>query len=256
MTLPHPPRSSASLEGYWFDCLDPSIALDRSGNEVRLPKAAPPWLVVDQSIASITIGSRWPGQLWRVRVQTLGDMSGLVAQPGYWRAQAIELLEAIPLSTLFGPQGEAVMDIITRVDTLTRVEAQALEANLHPSAWTAYSRAWMRWSTARGETRQMEEEEWRGTLAASTGSDKQHSPIQSGFLLIHSLLRQRADAIDGDNAFTRIEEDGEIEIVLKPLWRNACDAILFAAMARGAPQCVSPDDAAVLTRAWGRVFKS
>ncbi|WP_313064588.1 hypothetical protein [Achromobacter animicus] len=240
--------------GYWFDLPDPAFKLMRTADRVALIKPVPPWIVVDQSLDSIVIGSRWPGKLWRVRVEKQGDMSDLVAQPGYWRASAIELLEALPLSVLFGPKGEAVLEIIAQINTLSRSEAQALADNLPENAWMAYSRAWMRWSQEDGEPAADEESNWRGALAATRRGDKARSPIHSGFLLIHSQLRQRAEQLDGGNAFTLIEEDGETEQVLKPMWQAACDALLFAAMARAAPQYVSDEDAVMLLQAWTRVL--
>ena len=240
--------------GYWFDLPDPAFKLMRTPDRVALVKPVPPWIVVDQSLDSIVIGSRWPGKLWRVRVEKLGDMTGLVAQPGYWRASAIELLEALPLSALFGPQGEAVLEIIAQINTLSREGAQALADNLPDTAWMAYSRAWMRWSHQDGEPAADDAGDWRGTLAATRRGDKARSPVHSGFLLIHAQLRQRAEQLDGAKAFVLIEEDGETEQVLNPMWQAACDALLFAAMARAAPQYVSDDDAITLTHAWTRVF--
>lgn len=245
---------TATQEGYWYDYPDPSVALTRTGNRVALAQAVPPWMVVDQSLDSLVIGSRWPGQLWRVRVEELGDMSGLVAQPGYWRAAAIDLLDEMPLSALFGPNGDAVLDILAPIGSLSRAQAQALAASLPDDAWMAYSRAWMRWSQAGGEQGAMTEEEWRGALAATRPGDKARSPVHSGFLLIHSQLRQRAAEIDGDDAFILVEEDGEIEQLLTPLWKAASNALLFAAMARGAPQYVSDEDAVTLMQAWNRAF--
>lgn len=247
-------NSAPSLEGYWFDHADASVAFERAGSRVKLARAVPPWIVVDRSFSTIAIGSRWPGQLWRVQVLELGDMSGLVAQPGYWRAAAIELLEALPLSALFGANGAAVLDILAQIGQLSRAQAEALDRNLDPDAWAAYSRAWMEWSQSGAESRSTQEEEWRGTLAASRASDKARSPIHSGFLLIHAQLRQRALNLDGDGAFRLVEEDGQTEQVLAPLWQNACDAFLFAAMALAAPQYVSTADGAVLTQAWHSVF--
>ena len=245
---------AAMPEGYWFDLPDPAFKLTRTADRVALAKPVPPWLVVDQAIDSIVIGSRWPGRLWRVRVEKQGDMSDLVAQPGYWRASAIAVLEELPLSALFGPKGEAVLEIVARIDTLTRSEAQALADNLPEDAWVAYSRAWMRWSRPDGEAALDEVDDWRGTLAATRRGDKARSPIHSGFLLIHGQLRRRAEQLDGNAAFVLVEEDGETEQILNPLWQAACDALLFAAMARAAPQYVSEEDGQALTHAWARVF--
>lgn len=238
------------LQGFWFDVPDASGALVRDGSLVRLAAAAPPWMVVDQTLASITVGSRWPGELWRVHVKELGDMSGLVAQPGYWRASAIELLQALPLSQLFGPHGDAILTILDAIGQLSRAQVQALADNADAGAPDAYGRAWMRWLQAGGEHRSTQPSEWHGTLAASRRGDKERSPIHSGFLLIHAQLRKRAQAVDGDDAFELIEDDGDIEQVLAPLWQQACDALLFTAMAQGAPQYVHEADAPVLNRAW------
>ncbi|MCH3859639.1 hypothetical protein LZC01_09790, partial [Campylobacter jejuni] len=112
-----------------------------------LARAEPPWIVVDQSIASLTLGRQWPGQLWRVRVTQLGDMSGLVAQPGYWRAAAIELLQPLPLALLFGPHGEGVLDVLARIPDLSREQARALGEHLPDDGWDRYGRAWARWSS-------------------------------------------------------------------------------------------------------------
>lgn len=241
--------SASPREGYWFDTPESGDTLVREGNYVRLPAPKPPWMVIDQSLHSIIV-NRWPGQLWRVRVTALGDMSGLVAQPGYWRAEAIELIEALPLSTLFGPQGDAVLRILDAIETMTRTDAQTLAQNVHPDAANAYGRAWLAWS--QGEEAAQSTEDWQHTLAASRGRDKDRSPIHAGFLLIHSQLRQRAQAVDGANAIERIEDedDGEIEEVLAPLWQQASDALCYAAMAQGAPEWVSDADAQALNRAW------
>jgi ribosomal protein L40E len=242
--------------GYWFDLPDPAFKLIRTADRVALVKPVAPWIVVDESLDSIVIGSRWPGKLWRVRVEKQGDMSDLVAQPGYWRASAIELLEELPLSALFGPKGEAVLEIIAKINTLTRsqAQAQALADHVPENAWLAYSRAWMNWSHEDGDPVSVDESDWRGTLAASRRGDKARAPIHSGFLLIHSQLRQRAQQLDGGGAFVLVEEDGETEQVLSPLWQRACDALLFAAMAHGAPQYVAGGDAVTLTQAWTRAF--
>lgn len=259
----------ADPEGFWFDHSDSSLRLARSGNQVRLAHAVPPWIVVDQSIATLTIGSGWPGQLWRVRVTQLGDMSGLVAQPGYWRAAAIELREAMPLAALFGPDGDAVVDILEKIGSLSRVQAQQLGASLAPNAWAAYGRAWIRWSEGECGPGSLPESAgkpkdagacaeqvaaWRGVLAASRRQDKDRSPLHSGLALIHTLLRQRAQVVDGANAVVLIEDDGETEEMLAPTWRGACHALLCAAMGMGATQYVSRADAAELTQAWRGVF--
>lgn len=246
----------AEREGFWFDAADASLCLNRSGHQVSLAQAVPPWMVVEQSVAGITIGSRWPGRLWRVRVTQLGDMSGLVAQPGYWRAAAIELLEELPVSTLFGPEGGPVVSLLEQIRNLSRPQAEQLAAGVPPQAWRAWGRAWVRWSADDGAAPETDSalQAWDGVLSATRRVDKQRSPIHAGFLLIHTLVRERAQALDGDAAFELIEDDGEIEQWLAPMWRNVSDACLYAAMALGGAQWVAHGQAAVLTQAWRGVF--
>lgn len=251
--------ASSDRDGFWFDAADPDMALERAGNHVRLARAEPPWLVVDQSIATMTLGRRWPGQLWRVRVTQLGDMSGLLAQPGYWRAAAIELLQPLPLGALFGPHGEAVVDILARIPELTREQARALGADLPADGWDRYGRAWERWSKdEEGVPTPVDappQSEWYGVLAAASRRGGARSPVHGGLLQIHGLLRQRAQAVDGDAAFIReVDEDGEVDESLAAPWDGASDALLFAAMARGAPQYLSTADADVLSRPCREVF--
>lgn len=251
--------ASSDRDGFWFDAADPDMALERASNHVRLARAEPPWLVVDQSIATMTLGRRWPGQLWRVRVTQLGDMSGLVAQPGYWRAAAIELLQPLPLGALFGPHGQAVVDILARIPELTREQARALGADLPADGWDRYGRAWERWSKDEegvpAPADAPPQSEWYGVLAAARRRGGARSPVHGGLLQIHGLLRQRAQAVDGDAAFIReVDEDGEVDESLAAPWEGASDALLFAAMARGAPQYLSTADADVLSRPWRDVF--
>lgn len=61
-------------------------------------------------------------------------------------------------------------------------------------------------------------------------------------------------ALDGDDAFVLIDDNGETEQVLAPMWRDASDACLYAAMALGGARWVTDDEAAVLTQAWRSVF--
>ncbi|WZB71932.1 hypothetical protein WJ968_09535 [Achromobacter xylosoxidans] len=225
-----------------------------------------PWCVM--AVRSGWPGSSRPGWWWTrpsprsssaaagpdgcgARVTELGDMSGLVANPGYWRAAAMELLEELPLSVLFGAHGERVVALLEQIQALSRTQAECLAANLDPDAGHAYGRAWLRWSEAQGQQRSTPADDWEGTLAAPGARGKDKSPIHSGFLLVHDQLRRRALALDGDQAIViETDEDGETEEMLAPLWQDVSDALLYAAMAQGAPQYVDAGDEAALMRAW------
>ncbi|MGO4154808.1 hypothetical protein [Cupriavidus sp. YAF13] len=212
---------------------------------------------MEQSLSTVIVGSHWPGRLWRVRVKALGDMSGLVAQPGYWRATALELVEEIPGAALFGPHGDSVVDLLSQIRTLSPEQAEALASNADPSAWNAYSRAWIRWSETREFPRPAaSDEDWEGVLAAPSKQGAEQSPIHSGFKVISTLIRQRARSLEGNNAFRLVFDNDSTEEVLTSKWQGAHDAFLQAAMALGAPAYVCADDVTMLTRAWRRVIQS
>ena len=196
--LHHVPSSSQtpSRDGYWFEHLNDDIALVRDGRQVRLARLQPPWLVVDQTIATLIVSSGWPGRLWRARVTELGDMSGLVANPGYWRAAAMELLEELPLSVLFGAHGERVVALLEQIQALSRTQAECLAANLDPDAGHAYGRAWLRWSEAQGQQRSTPADDWEGTLAApARRTNRPFIPVSCWFMTSCAVARWRSTAI-------------------------------------------------------------
>ena len=169
----------------------------RDGRQVRLARLQPPWLVVDQTIATLIVSSGWPGRLWRARVTELGDMSGLVANPGYWRAAAMELLEELPLSVLFGAHGERVVALLEQIQALSRTQAECLAANLDPDAGHAYGRAWLRWSEAQGQQRSTPADDWEGTLPRrrAARTNRPFIPVSCWFMTSCAVARWRSTAI-------------------------------------------------------------
>ena len=70
-------------------------------------------------------------------------------------------------------------------------------------------------------------------------------------------MRHRALAIYGDRGIViETDEDGETEEMLAPLWQDVSDALLYAAMAQGAPQYVDAGDEAALMRAWRTCYEA
>lgn len=236
-------------EGYWYFHSSMQSEVIRRGLRVEAA-IAPPWLVVDSSISSMLMtAGKWPGELWRVRIVEPGDMSGLVAEPGYWRARVIELVEQLPLASLFGVHGEAVLGILERIGRLTAEEAGALAQAVHPDGWQAYGRAWSRWANT-------SEQDWTGVIAAPGYRAQMRSPVHCGLSLAADLLRSRARALDGEAAFFLIPDDenpSERVEVLVSKWEGALDAVLQAIMAAGAPEMLEAHDREVLSQAWRRV---
>jgi hypothetical protein len=228
------------------------------GKRVATGSLEPPWIVVDHSLERIIV-ARWPGRLFRVAIvpprtdEEKAAMrraaSELQPTAGYTRALAVDMLEELPPSILFGPHGGAVVDVINVSRFLTEDTAARLASARHPTAADAYRRAWAQWLSADQERPVSEDHDVAGTLAAHA-SGRSGSPIGAGLMVAYravtdsARLRGKADAIT-------IDDEGD-ELISEP-WSTAMAALLDAAMAVGAPDLVG-DDAAVLTAAWRAVI--
>lgn len=168
-----------------------------------------------------------------VRLQAAAEQ--LAAYAKYTRAVAVRVIAEEPVWRLFGAHGEAVCRILERARTITVDDVAMLEHAVRDEAREAYSRAWNRWlGDAHDHT---------ATLAAGD----LRSPIGAGFTVLHNLIVERARTLTGGAALTT-DDDGDP--VLRPDWSAASDAFLHLAMACGAPQLVTPEDAELLTAPW------
>lgn len=224
------------------------------GDTVAQPSRAPPWIVVDHQLARVLVTS-WPGRLLFAEVtdpvtaedQTLAGQPGLRPDAGYTRAVGVRVLEQRDPSSLFGPHGAAVVEIIEAARTLSLEAAHALVAEDDPDAARCYSEAWDAWLHAedRGTSIHLGHDH-AGTLAIPA-RNRSGAPIHQGFSVIASELRKRARAVSGDAAIV-VDEEGEA--ILQPPWSGATRALLHAAMATGAPELAGAEDRARLLRAW------
>jgi len=206
---------------YVADAESGPMAAAAAGAKVRNPDGGPPWIVVDHGLESIVV-SKWPGKLWKVEI-----LKAAKEQPNesanYTRAVAVRVIEELPPAVLFGPHGDAVLEVIERARSAT------LRHALHPEAREIYSRAWNRWL---GTSHQ----DHRDTLAVSPG----RSPIGAGFTVIYSVLSSRATFV--------VDDDGDA--TLTPEWAAVADAFLHAAMAVGAPELLSPSEVEILSHGY------
>lgn len=188
-----------------------------SGAILRKPDCSPPWIVVCHTLESALI-ARWPCRLWRVAVL---DTDGIeqVANATYTRAIAVRVIEEIPVSRLFGIQGESVVELLALALRLDTATAEGLARLRHPDAPQASQRA------ANGVVH------WPPTCRAS---------------LLYTTIWFRAEAVAGATAFIK-DEDGER--ILAPVWDGAFAALRDALFALTFP-FVAPKDAAILTAAW------
>lgn len=241
------PSGPLQCIGYWYAGKD-ELRVQAPGHIVANAVDGPPWLVIDRSILSVIVtGSKWPGRLWRARVVLMGDMSELVAEPGYWRASKIELIEELPLAALFGPNGARIFPLFSQIMALSAVQAERLQAAQAGDA----KAAWKRWSQGLRFPRTHHYGCDEGMTLASPGNrDREMSPANYAFSLIYDLIRQRAAEVEGRQAFIDVVENGETETILSQKWHGACEAYLQAAMAFSMSSLLSADEYAALLRAW------
>ncbi|EHK0944211.1 TPA: hypothetical protein MNB55_000159 [Citrobacter farmeri] len=73
-------------------------------------------------------------------------------------------------------------------------------------------------------------------------------------MLAQELFRQHVRETQGSAAFIRVEEDGETEEYLTPLWTAALRALLFRMMALAEREYLSASEFAQLSQSWTTVF--
>lgn len=247
----------AKVEGFTYAAHDTNDPMQNAkcGEIIRIIGRKPPWIIVNHEITSIAIPSQWPGRLWRTEIVdavTDTDVRAAksfkpTASAGYTRAVAIRVIEELPLALLFGPQGEAVCSVINRARNLAIDDMHSLATARHPDVGMVYSRVWRTWLGGDDESRNNMDEDLSGTLLFP--GTRGGSPINRGFSVIYTQVAKRAQELVGASAFVEDPIDRE-GASLEPTWTAACDALLDAAMAFGAPSLLSSDDASILTTAW------
>lgn len=251
------------VDGFVYVSGDPDhpMAGAQVGERARMPSFDPPWIVVHHRLDAV-LAVRWPGRLLRVRsvpaateeerVALEGAAQNLRAGASYSRVFAVDVLEELRPAVLFGPNGDAVVEILERADQLTESVAGDLAVARHPDAGDAYRRAWDRWLSGQPNGAVYRDGDHAGVLAVP-GAGPVGSPIGHGFALVWRCVTGSARQRGGSAAFTVDEDDDEM--LLEP-WSTAGVALVESAMALGAPELVDDPDRAVLTAAWQAVHRS
>ncbi|MEV0375511.1 hypothetical protein AB0I10_38145 [Streptomyces sp. NPDC050636] len=231
-----------------------------AGVRLTLPVFTPPWIVVDHVLERVPV-TNWPGRLFRVRVvppttdEERAAMAraaeGLASHADYTRAIAVDLLEELSPSALFGPNGDAVVRVIEVASALDEEGARALASARRPAAEREYSKAWDRWLAEQPEAAPYRDQEHAFTLAIPEASPSE-SPIGHGFSLIWKVVSRGAQDRGSAGSFT-FDDDGD-QVLADP-WETALGALLDTAMALGAPHLVDGNAVTVLTTAWNTVFE-
>ncbi|MFG2532115.1 hypothetical protein [Streptomyces sp. NPDC048516] len=230
-----------------------------AGGRVTLPVFRPPWIVVGHSLERVLV-TRWPGRLFRARVvppvteeertAMARAARGLSSGADYTRAIAVDLLEELSPSVLFGAHGDKVIRVLEAGLALDEERARDLASARHPGADEEYHKAWSRRLVDQPEGEHYRNQDHASTLSIA-GAGPSRSPVGHGFSLIWWVVTKSAQHLGSASSFT-LDEDGEP--VLADPWDSALSALLDAAMACGAPHLSDSEAATVLTAAWHTVF--
>lgn len=228
---------------YVADCEVGPMANAQVGETIRVEGAGPPWIVVDEA-PTTAILARWPGKLWKVAIiEAAAAKDQPLANARYTRALSVRVLGEENLATLFGEHGDEVLAVLNKAMELDHVVANSLSVVRHPDAPAAYDRTFRRWANSSklvvGNDSNLD-----GTLRI--GSLPYGSPIYEGLSLLHTVVFNRAKAIDGESATTN---DGEEEYLNEP-WSGAGAVLGDAALALGAPEFTSAEDRGILLSGW------
>ncbi|MFC4034449.1 hypothetical protein ACFO3J_23645 [Streptomyces polygonati] len=171
----------------------------------------------------------WPSSLWRV-----DDLEKPIRlRPGnrWMRCRAFTVVEQAPAWLIAGPHGDAVEWVITQARMLTDAQVDAL-ASLPDEGESSLTRAL-----------------WAGWTRKHRGSG---SPVGCGLTTLNEAVTEAAHQ-RGPRLFGRDEQD-EVEVLSDPAWLRASHAAHAAALGLGAPELLTPQENAVLTRRWITVF--
>lgn len=189
---------------------------------------------------------------YRTIYEVLRDTGGRerLLRIGYTPSKAVEVEREVPLSNLFGAQGEAVVEIIHVAGGLTWQSAAAFAAARHSEAGAIQIKGWHRWLDREGIAGP-ENSDRILSEAESLGGAGKKSPVGRGLDVIGNQLFSRAQKSYGEKAVS-IDEEGEYHL-LRP-WTEAGSALRETAFAFGAPDLFDARERAVLAQAWLKVI--
>jgi len=250
-------RLIARRQGFTYvDARNALFAGAAAGSIVRIPNRKGPWLIVDHQPETVIV-TRWPGRLWRTKIvsaiseaeeRTARSTRTAEGRARYTRAAAVKLLEEVHSGIMFGRHGAKVCKVIDRAPSLNENEAAALASARDPRAGSAYASAWRKWLEGQAETHHLSED-MDGTLAVGS----LRSPLGAALMIISGEVSKRAQDVAGKSVLIPDPDDPEGACLAEP-WAAASGVLCDAAMAFGAPDLLSQQEADILATPWRKVF--
>ena len=246
-----PPNDGREVSGFVYvsDAESGPMSSAAAGVRVGNFDDRPPWIVVDHDLAT-PILAKWPGRLWQVRI-----LQRVPQQPqtyaAYTRATAVEVIQELPLAALFEHDGAAVVDFLCSIRNLSAEARMTLSESRDEDAARVHCEVWDRWISQVDPESPFLGGDHGGIIAV--GAKSPRSPVGNATSVLHSEVRRRARAIDGDRAFVVHEEEESLD----PHWIRVAGHLHHALFAIGCPDLLlSPSERLTLVRAYGRTCSS
>jgi hypothetical protein len=213
------------------------------GAILRLPRRAPPWLIVNHSLAK-TLWPDWPGRLLTAEVvDPISDeeqrrhSSPLSKHAGYTRAAAVRIIAELDVAHLFGRNGDIVSRIIDFAGAIDEISAERLVRSRHAQANEIQNQV---------SERIRDAVEQRGSGLPAPFNEA--SPLGALYFL-DQVITKRAQALVGDKALEDDPDDPEGAWLAEP-WVGASLCLYDAALAVGVPDVVTADERSALMKSW------
>lgn len=225
-------------EKYGIICTDKKDTFFHSQIGQVVSTDVTPWNVYP-NLADIYV-QQWPIELWFVEI-----ISAFSRRDYYIPAISIKPIKLLPVSLLFGGQGDKVCLLLDKINTLTLEQVELLAALANPIRTEAYTSVWNSWVQEATYLTMYYDSDHSATLALGEGEET--SPLNHGLLTVSDLFHQRAKLLAGDKAFIHIAGS---DILLAPMWSNACHVLLQIAMGLGAEPYASANELRLLLNGW------
>lgn len=218
------------------------------GQTIKTEKKGPPWIVVDHSLESVVI-AKWPGTLWLAEVKDEAKNTGLLEYAKYTRANAVKIINKLPLEILFGDFGGSILKIIESAKSIDTEIVKKLANVFSPESLELYSKGWNIFGGTKNDLPPFYGRDHQNTIAMP--GNKGCSPINSAFKIIYSQVFDRANELTGGKVLLT---DDEGCLLLDDEWSKACNSYLCAAMAVAYQEKFTENEIAVLSKGWAIVY--
>lgn len=229
------------------------IVTDKKDTQYISVRENQPKCLVIHPTTSINFFGEWPGKLFHVEIINFEEEDSLntnIIDHAYRRSKLVKVKQELQTHILFGENGKIINDILNYILSINQSKIEQLNDLLTEKSKQLYSKSWINWYLLTNYVNpnpayRIEDENHLGVLMGYNGS-----PVNAGFASISALIDKQAIRQIGEHAF---EYNKENEGMLNPIWRNAKQVLLNAAMSGGAPHLLTKEENEYMLKAWHQI---